>query len=147
MRHIAGKIGWIMLLSGALTCTMGYAIFAPQELLHSLFGETLEGPVADIVVRNWAALVTMVGGLLLVGARYPALQIAALIIATASKLVFIVLVLTFGRPYLGAQAGMAIALDAVLVAIFAAYLLRWALVATDDVNRWPPIGLQSGTAS
>jgi len=44
---------WIMLVSGILTSTMLYAAVAPQAALRSTFGETLQGPLAEIIVRNW----------------------------------------------------------------------------------------------
>jgi len=50
-------------VSGVLTCTMVYAAIAPQEALRSTFGETLDGPVADIVIRNWGVLITLVGAM------------------------------------------------------------------------------------
>ena len=59
MNFVAANIKWIMLVSGALTCTMVYAAIAPQAALRSTFGETLEGPLADIVVRNWGALIAL----------------------------------------------------------------------------------------
>lgn len=68
MNVIAANIRWIMLVSGALTCTMLYAAIAPQAALRSSFGETLEGPLAEIVVRNWGALIGLFLGYL-VGAR------------------------------------------------------------------------------
>lgn len=64
MNIVAANIKWIMLVSGVLTCTMAYAAIAPQAALHATFGETLEGPLADIVVRNWGALITLVGAML-----------------------------------------------------------------------------------
>ena len=60
MNWIVTRIKWIMLVSGALTCTMIYAAIAPQAALRSTFGETLEGPLAEIIVRNWAVLITAV---------------------------------------------------------------------------------------
>ena len=42
MNWIVAKIEWIMLVSGALTCTMLYAAIAPQAALRSTFGETKE---------------------------------------------------------------------------------------------------------
>jgi hypothetical protein len=45
-------------------------------------------------------------------------------VATASKLVFIALVLTYGRSFLGHQAGVSVAVDAVMVVLWGAYLLR-----------------------
>jgi len=123
MSFVAGNIKWIMLMSGALTCTMVYAVVAPQAALRSTFGETLEGPLAEIVVRNWGALITLVGAMLIYGAFNPQIRSLALTVAGASKLVFIALVLSHGGRYLGHQAGIAIAIDLVWVALFACYLL------------------------
>lgn len=123
MHLIVAHIKWIMLLSGALTCTMAYAAIAPRAALQSTFGETLEGPLAEIIVRNWAVLITLVGALLIWGAFNPALRTAALIVAGLSKAVFIGLVLSHGGRYLGAQAGIAIALDVLWIVLFAGYLL------------------------
>jgi len=89
MSFVAGNIKWIMLMSGALTCTMVYAVVAPQAALRSTFGETLEGPLAEIVVRNWGALITLVGTMLIYGAFNPQVRSLALTVAGASKLVFI----------------------------------------------------------
>jgi len=123
MSFVAGNIKWIMLMSGALTCTMVYAVIAPQAALRSTFGETLEGPLAEIVVRNWGALITLVGTMLIYGAFNPQVRSLALTVAGASKLVFAALVLSHGGRYLGHQAGIAIAIDLVWVALFACYLL------------------------
>ena len=43
----------LMIVSGVLTFTMVYATIAPDGALLGTFGASLEGPVADIVVRNW----------------------------------------------------------------------------------------------
>ena len=123
MSLVAANFKWIMLLSGVLTCTMVYAAIAPQAALRSTFGETLEGPLADIVVRNWGALITLAGCMLIYGAFNPQVRTFALIIAGASKLVFIALVLSHGERYLGQQAGIAIAIDLLWVVLFAWYLL------------------------
>lgn len=123
MQFIVAHIKWIMLLSGALTCTMAYAAIAPRAALQSTFGETLEGPLAEIIVRNWAVLITLVGALLIWGAFNPALRVAALIVAGLSKVVFIGLVLSHGARYLGHQAGIAIALDVLWIVLFVSYLL------------------------
>ena len=61
MTWIVSRIRWIMLGSGALTSTMLCAAIAPQSALRSTFGETLEGSVAEIVVRNWGARCEPVG--------------------------------------------------------------------------------------
>lgn len=121
MPWVDRNIKAIMLVAGVLTCTMLYAAIAPQAALHSTFGEALEGPVAEIVVRNWGVLITLVGAMLIYGAYRPAVRPLVLSVAAASKLAFIALVLMHGGRFLG-QAGVALAVDLVLVTLFALYL-------------------------
>jgi hypothetical protein len=116
-------IKWIMLAAGASTCTMIYAAMAPQDALRATFGETLDGPVAEIVVRNWGVLIALVGFMLIWGALKPHVRTMALVVAGVSKLVFIGLVLSHGGRFLGYQAGIAVAIDAVWVVLFTWYLL------------------------
>ena len=123
MRWVVAKIRWIMLGSGALTCTMLYAAIEPQAALRSTFGETLEGSVAEIVVRNWGALITLVGAMLIYGAYVPSARPLTLTIAGASKLTFIGLVILHGRQYLGQQIGISVVVDLVMVALFVTYLI------------------------
>ena len=123
MSLIVTNIKWIMLVSGVLTCTMLYAAIAPEAALRSTFGATLEGPVANIVVRNWGALIGLVGAMLIYGAFDPPGRPFIVSIAGLSKLVFIGLVLTQGRQFLGYQAGVAVVIDAVWVALFIVYLI------------------------
>lgn len=115
-------IKWIMLISGGLTLTMVYAAVAPEAAMQSTFGDTLDGPLAEIIVRNWGMLVGLMGAMLIYGAFHPHVRPLVLIVAGGSKLAFITLVFLFGRPYLG-KAGLAIGVDIVTVGLFAAYLL------------------------
>lgn len=124
MQWIVAKIKGIMLMSGVLTCTMIYAAIAPQAALQSTFGEMLQGVLAEIIVRNWGALITLVGAMLIYGAYNPLSRPLVLIVAGLSKLIFITLVLIYGRQYLGDQAGLAIAIDLVMVGLFMGYLLN-----------------------
>lgn len=82
---IVANIHRIMTLSGILTMTMIYAALAPEAARRSMFGENVSGPVADIVVRNWGALIALVGAMLIHGARKPAVRSLALTVAGASK--------------------------------------------------------------
>ena len=91
---------WIMLVSGALTATMVQAAIAPDAALQSNFGETVSGPLAQLVVRNWGALIALVGGMLIYGAFNPLQRSLVLIVAGASKVIFIALVLSEGTRYL-----------------------------------------------
>jgi hypothetical protein len=100
MSWIVANIHRIMILSGVLTMTMVYAALAPEVALRSTFGESVSGPVADIVVRNWGALIALVGAMLIYGARKPAVRPLALTVAGASKAIFIALVLSHGGRFL-----------------------------------------------
>jgi hypothetical protein len=112
------------IVSGVLTMTMVYAAVAPEAALRSTFGESVEGPVADVVVRNWGALIARMGAMLIYGARNPAVRSFALIVAGASKAIFGVLVLSHGSRFLGYQAGIAVMVDLLWVAVFASSAFR-----------------------
>ena len=122
MNWIVAKIKWIMLVSGLLTCTLFYAAIAPKAALNSFFGASLEGQLSEIIVRNWGALITLVGALQIYGAFNSLNRLLIVVIAIISKLTFVSLVLIYGRQYLG-QAGNAIAIDSVMVILFSIYLL------------------------
>ena len=112
MNWIESNIKWIMLVSGLLTCTMLLAALAPQAALRSTFGETLEGPLADLVVRNWGVLIALIGAMLIYSAFNPPVRSMTLVVAGLSKLIFIGLVLSHGSRYLLHQAGISIVVDA-----------------------------------
>jgi hypothetical protein len=123
MKWIARNIKWIMLVSGILTTTMLYAALAPNAALTSNFGHGLEGPLAELIVRNWGVLIGLVGAMLIYGAFDPPGRPFILTIAGLSKLAFIVLVLTVGRDYLGQPIRVTLVVDAIWVLVFAAYLV------------------------
>jgi hypothetical protein len=122
MNWLIANIKGLMVASGVLTCTMVFAAIAPQAALRSTFGETLEGPLADIVVRNWGALIGLVGAMLIYGAYVPPARSLALTVAGLSKVVFIGLVLAHGDRYLG-RAGIPIVIDLIMVVLYGAYLM------------------------
>jgi len=123
MNWITAKIKWIMVVSGVLTTTMIYAAISPKAALNSNFGETLDGPVAEIVVRNWGALIALVGVMQLYGAFNVAVRPLVLMVAVVSKAVFITLVLSVGRQYLSHQVGIAVVVDSLMIVLYGSYLL------------------------
>ena len=123
MPWIIRNVHRLMVVSGVLTLTMVFGLVAPDTALLSTFGATLDGPVADVVVRNWAALIGLMGAMLIYAAPRPELRPLALSIAGLSKAIFIGLMLSHGRLFLGHQAGIAVVVDLVWVAVFAAYLV------------------------
>ncbi len=128
MNIITNNIKWIMLVSGALTCSMIYAAIDPEAALMMTFGASISGPIDEIVVRNWGALITLIGAMLIYGAFEPLHRSLVLVVASISKIVFIGIVLTIGSQYLG-KAGVAIAFDSVVVIIFFVYLVKTRNVA------------------
>ena len=123
MSWLVANIHRVMIISGIMTMTMIYAAIAPDAAVRSTFGESLDGPVADVVARNWGALIALIGAMLSYGARRPAARPLVLTVAGASKAVFIALVLSHGGRFLGYGAGVAVAVDVVWVLVFAAYLV------------------------
>jgi hypothetical protein len=61
MSWIVVNIHRIMMVSGLLTSTMVHAAVAPEAAFRSTFGEDISGPAASIVVRNWCALIALMG--------------------------------------------------------------------------------------
>jgi hypothetical protein len=123
MRFVVAHMKAILIVCGALTCTMIYPVLAPHEAMRSTFGEGLEGAAAELVVRSWGALITLGGGMLIYSAFRPASRPLALAFTGLGKLVFIGLVLSHGGRYLDDQAGVAVVADSLMVALFVAYLV------------------------
>jgi hypothetical protein len=59
-----------MVIAGLLTCSMIFAVFAPQTALINMFCEALTEPLAQVVVRSWEFLIFLMGVLLIFGAQY-----------------------------------------------------------------------------
>lgn len=111
----------VMVASGLLTLTMLYAAFAPAAATQSFFGEIPEGAFASIIVPNWGVLIGLMGALLIYGAWKPSARKLALVVAGVSKIAFVGLILAQGDRYLGGL-GAAVAIDSVLIVLFAAYV-------------------------
>jgi len=114
---------WVMLVAGLLTSTMFYAAFAPVPMQQSTFGDFVDGPVAEIVVRNWGVLIGLVGLMLIYGAFDVASRRLVLLVAAASKVAFISLVLAFGQQMLDNQVGTSVIVDSIMVVLFVVYLV------------------------
>jgi hypothetical protein len=121
MAAIVAQFQWVMLASGLLTLTMLYPALAPRAGLRATFGEALEGPLANMLVRNWGALIALTGAMLVWGAFHPADRPLVLVVASASKLTFIGLVLS--HPAYRRKAIVPVVADLIMVALFAVYLL------------------------
>ena len=122
MGFFVSNFKWLMLFSGLLTCTMFLGLAAPARSLEMNFGEAMPtAPAAEILVRNWSALIGLIGVMLIYGAFEPAVRKFALVIAGVSKVIFIALMIAYGRQYFGFGAGTAVIADSVMVILYAAY--------------------------
>ncbi|MDH5183190.1 MAG: hypothetical protein OEX12_04805 [Gammaproteobacteria bacterium] len=120
MNLIINNMKWIILVSGVLTCTMLYAVISPQAALLTTFGETLAGPLADMVVRSWGALIVLMGIMLIYAAYKPMYRQLVLTVAGISKLFFISLILAYGY---GQHAMLTVLFDGFMVLIYFSYLI------------------------
>lgn len=124
MSFFVSNFKWLMLISGLLTCSMFLGLFAPQSSLLSNFGETMVGTAAnEIIIRNWSALIGLIGIMLIYGAFVEPVRKFALVIAGMSKAIFITLVLCYGKQYISFGAGTAVIADAIMIVLYIAYLL------------------------
>jgi hypothetical protein len=102
---------------------MFLGLVSPESSLKSNFGDTLVGTSTEIIVRNWSALIGLIGIMLIYGAFNPPVRTFSLITAGISKIIFIMLILTIGKQYLTFGVGTAVIVDSIMVVLFAAYLL------------------------
>ncbi len=123
MRVFIANFKWIMLICGLLTCTMLLGLFSPESSLQSNFGEALVTGPENLVVRGWSALIGLMGIMLIYGAFRPAVRNYSLIIAGINKIIFIGLIIIFGRQYMPFGLGTAIVADIIMILLFAVYLL------------------------
>lgn len=122
MSMLLKHIKWIMLISGILTCSMALAIVAPRLAMQRAFGVALEGSLADVLVRSWGVLVTLIGVMLIYAAFRSIHRNLVLSVAIVSKAALIALILGTGKELLPAAAPV-IVIDALMVMAFSLILL------------------------
>ncbi len=122
MDFIIKNIKWVMLVSGVLTFTMFYGLFAPQAALESMFGVSFDGTLESIIIRSWCALVGLIGAILIYGALNDKSRVFSISVAMVSKVIFVSLVMIYGQEFLG-KAGPAIVMDCITIALAALFLV------------------------
>ncbi len=122
VKFVVKHIKWIMLVSGLVTCTMVVAVFAPDRVMHFIFGEFPSDPAAGVIGRSWGALVALTGAMLIYGAYRPVHRSLVLLVTAVSKGVLVLLLLTVGARYLGTTYPTVI-IDATWVVLFSMYLV------------------------
>lgn len=125
MTVITNNIKWIMLISGLITCSMFYAVINPEAALNSTFGESISGPVANIVVRSWGSLITLVGAMLIYASFVPKYQKFVAAFAGFSKFIWVSLLLLVGRQFLSTTA-VVIGVDLIVAILLFIFLFtKW----------------------
>ena len=122
MDFIIKNIKWVMLVSGVLTFTMFYGLFAPQAALESMFGVSFNGTLESIIVRSWCALVGLIGAILIYGALNDKSRVFSISVAMVSKVIFVSLVMIYGQEFLG-KAWPSIAMDCITIALAVLFLV------------------------
>ncbi|MDA9784480.1 hypothetical protein N9B96_01610 [Gammaproteobacteria bacterium] len=105
-----------MWVTGIGTALVGLGLIAPSEIQQSMFGAPSEDPLALLLARGWTGLVGLMGILLIIGARRPALRTFCLNVSGASKAMFIGMILIWGQAYVPTLAG-ALFIDALVVLV------------------------------
>ena len=121
MNFIIKNIKWVMLVSGVLTFTMFYGLFAPQAALQLMFGASFNGTLENIVIRSWSALIGVIGAILIYGFFSQKNRVLSISVAAFSKVVFVSLVLLYGQEFLG-KAAPTIVMDCVVIILSGLYL-------------------------
>jgi hypothetical protein len=122
MNFIIKNIKWVMMISGALTTTMLFGLFAPQVAVESMFGATFSGPLETLIIRSWSSLIGLIGIVLLYGAFNERYRVFCISIAAFSKVVFVTLVLIYGQAFL-ATAAPAIVMDCLVILLTLSFLV------------------------
>lgn len=122
MKFLNQATKWLMLVSGVITVSMFYGVFAPQAALQSMFGVSFSGVLENLIVRSWSALVGLMGVMLIYGFFAPSMRRFAITIAALSKLIFVSLVVVFGQTHLAALIAP-ITMDVMVIVVAAIYLM------------------------
>ena len=122
MSIIVRNIKWIMLFAGVITCTTFFAVIAPQDALLNMFGSDLTEPLANLVVRSWGFLISIMGILLIYGAFNEDSRMLCVITTGISKIGFLFLVLIFGTDYID-KLWVTVVFDSIVVLTLATYVV------------------------
>tara|TARA_B110000240_G_scaffold75788_1_gene86337 strand:+ start:662 stop:991 length:330 start_codon:yes stop_codon:yes gene_type:complete len=102
---------------------MFQAFLFPENGLNMVFGTSIDGPIAEVVVRNWGALIGIVGVLLIFGTFKPHSRPLILVVSAVTKVIFISLILIYGSDYLE-TAGGPIIFDSIAILLYLIYLIQ-----------------------
>jgi hypothetical protein len=123
MNWIVMNINWVLIVCGALTATMFLPMVAPRRTFNFLFGEAADGPLGELLTRNWGQMICSTGLLLIYVAYHPEARLPILVFASFTKLTFAVLVLSNTGRYARKLAMQVAGGDLLMVGLFVWYLI------------------------
>jgi len=123
MSWIVTNMHWVLIVCGVLTTSMLLPMIAPRFAFKLMFGEVTDGPLGDLLTRNWGQMIFSTGLLLIYAAYHEDARLPILVFASFTKLTFAGLVLSNGARYARKIAMQVAVGDLTMVGLFAWYLL------------------------
>jgi uncharacterized protein YjeT (DUF2065 family) len=123
MNWIVTNINWILIVCGALTTTMLFPMIAPRRAFNYMFGEAADGPLGELLTRNWGQMIFATGLLLIYAAYHEEARLPILVFASFTKLTFASLVISNGVRYARKLAMQVAGGDLIMVGLFVWYLI------------------------
>ena len=120
---IDAHIGWVLEISGILTCSMLLYAVAPRSFHQFIFGENIVSFSGLLVLRSWGIMIFGSGALLIYAAYHPEIRDAIMLYSIAGKSTFILPVVASASTTRRLPAFPMALADIVMVALFAWYLL------------------------
>ena len=124
MTWVVENIQAILVVCGLVTATMLQFTLMPRRAARSFFGETVDGPMAEVAVRGWGLLIALTGGMMLWAAFHPETRTLAISVTLISKVFYMGQLMTKGGRFLKGMAGVSVLLDLVMAALLATWM--WA---------------------
>ena len=124
MTWVVENIQAILVVCGLVTATMLQFTLMPRRAARSFFGETVDGPMAEVAVRGWGLLIALTGGMMLWAAFHPETRTLAIGVTLISKVFYMGQLMTRGGRFLKGMAGVSVLLDLVMAALLATWM--WA---------------------
>jgi len=113
----------VLVISGLLTLSMLQFVIAPGRSMRSTYGEALDGPLADVIVRGWGLLIGLTGGMLIWAAFHPETRQLAVGVAVISKVFYLGSLVAKGGRFIKGFSGVTVLIDAVMIALLVTGLL------------------------
>ena len=123
MSWIVTNIEWVLIVCGALTMSMLLPMLAPRFAFNNMFGEMAEGPLGNLLMRNWGQMIFATGLMLVYAAYHDESRLPILLFASFTKLTFATLVLSNGARYARKPAILIAVGDLTMVGLFMWYLI------------------------